>query len=59
MEFPGITLGVDLLVPQAKAAIFWSIWPLSGLYGLYKVLIGGDYLLRPEFRRLSKKKSVG
>ena len=26
-------------------AIFWSIWPLSGLYGVYKATIGGDYLL--------------
>ncbi len=27
-------------------ATFWSIWPLSGLYGVYKVVIGGDYLFR-------------
>lgn len=26
-------------------ALFWSIWPLSGLYGVYKAAIGGDYLL--------------
>ena len=26
-------------------ALFWSIWPLSGLYGVYKAIIGGDYLL--------------
>ncbi|KAG9245355.1 hypothetical protein BJ878DRAFT_501831 [Calycina marina] len=25
--------------------MFWSIWPLAGLYGVYKVLRGGDYLL--------------
>lgn len=30
------------------AAMFWSIWPLSGLYGVYKVLRGGDYLLPRE-----------
>ena len=29
-------------------AIFWGIWPLSGLYGVYKVLIGEDYLLPRE-----------
>ena len=29
-------------------AIFWSVWPLSGLYGVYKVLRGGDYLLPRE-----------
>ena len=26
-------------------AIFWSIWPLSGLYGVYKAAIGGEYML--------------
>lgn len=26
-------------------AIFWSIWPLNGLYGVYKAMLGGDYLL--------------
>jgi delta24-sterol reductase len=26
-------------------AAFWSIWPLAGLYGVYKALLGGDYLL--------------
>ena len=26
-------------------AVFWSIWPLSGLYGVYKASFGGDYLL--------------
>jgi hypothetical protein len=26
-------------------ALFWSIWPLSGLYGVYKAAFGGDYLL--------------
>ena len=24
---------------------FWSIWPLSGLYGVYKAATGGEYLL--------------
>jgi FAD/FMN-containing dehydrogenase len=26
-------------------ALFWSIWPLKGLYGVYKAMLGGDYLL--------------
>jgi len=26
-------------------ACFWSIWPLTGLYGVYSALLGGDYLL--------------
>ncbi len=30
------------------AALFWGVWPLSGLYGVYKVLRGGDYLLPRE-----------
>lgn len=29
-------------------AMFWSVWPLSGLYGVYRVLRGGDYLLPRE-----------
>ena len=28
--------------------VFWSIWPLSGLYGVWKVIIGGDYLLQKQ-----------
>lgn len=26
-------------------ALFWRIWPLAGLYGVWSALIGGDYLL--------------
>lgn len=37
-------------------AIFWSIWPLSGLYGVYKVVIGGDYLFNAEGHSMSKRK---
>lgn len=25
--------------------VLWRIWPLSGLYGVYKATLGGDYLL--------------
>ena len=28
--------------------MFWSIWPLKGLYGVYKAAIGGEYLLSRE-----------
>jgi len=28
--------------------IFWSIWPFSGLYGVFQVLVGGDYLLKEK-----------
>ena len=27
-------------------AVFWSIWPLRGLYGVYTAVVGGDYLLQ-------------
>lgn len=27
-------------------AVFWMLWPMRGLYGVYKVLAGGDYLLQ-------------
>ena len=29
-------------------AIIWSIWPLRGLYGVYKAILGGDYLLQKK-----------
>ena len=32
-------------------AVFWSIWPLTGLYGVYKAFRGGDYLLPKASRR--------
>jgi Delta24-sterol reductase len=33
-------------------AHFWTIWPLSGLYGVYKAWMGGDYLMQKERPRL-------
>jgi len=38
-------------------AIFWSIWPLSGLYGVLAAMLGGDYLLPKSYSvsQLSKK----
>lgn len=32
-------------------ALFWSIWPLAGLYGVYKAMRGGDYLLPKTSKR--------
>ena len=29
-------------------ALFWRIWPLSGLYGVYKAAVGGEYLLHRQ-----------
>lgn len=37
-------------------AFFWSIWPLAGLYGVYKALMGGDYLLPRKSRIAGEKK---
>jgi hypothetical protein len=38
-------------------AVFWSIWPLSGLYGVLRAAIGGDYLLPSVSRQCPKLKS--
>ena len=40
-------------------ALFWTVWPLSGLYGAYKAWMGGDYLIQKDRPRLigaAKKK---
>lgn len=39
-------------------AILWSIWPLSGLYGVFKAVIGGEYLLPRETRHISQKTAL-
>ena len=31
--------------------LFWTIWPLRGLYGLFHAAFGGDYLLRRKVNR--------
>lgn len=36
------------------ATLFWSIWPLMGLYGVYKAMMGGDYLLPKTGKKRSK-----
>jgi Delta24-sterol reductase len=36
-------------------ALFWSVWPLSGLYGVYHAMLGGDYLLPQNSRRRGEK----
>ena len=37
--------------------IFWNTWPLSGLYGVYRAALGGDYLLRVAQRSGQVKKT--
>lgn len=34
-------------------ALVWMLWPLRGLYGVYKAVLGGDYLL--QTRRRSRR----
>ena len=36
--------------------LFWSIWPLSGLYGVYKAFMGGEYLMQKKSN--AKMKSI-
>ena len=40
-------------------ALFWSIWPLSGLYGVYSAAMGGNYLLPRQKRWGRVQKSKG
>ncbi|KAL9111523.1 MAG: hypothetical protein Q9227_004011 [Pyrenula ochraceoflavens] len=40
-------------------AIFWSIWPLRGLYGVYMAIVGGDYLLQKPNGKSSGKLKAG
>jgi len=37
-------------------ALFWSIWPFAGLYGVYTAMRGGDYLL-PRTSKIGAQKS--
>lgn len=39
-------------------ALFWSIWPLKGLYGVYKAMRGGDYLLPKASKGTFKEKDL-
>ncbi|PBP28549.1 FAD binding domain protein [Diplocarpon rosae] len=36
-------------------ALFWSVWPLMGLYGVYKAMMGGDYLLPKSKKKRAKE----
>lgn len=38
--------------------LIWSIWPLSGLYGVLAALRGGDYLLPRASRQQAKSKKM-
>lgn len=39
-------------------AIFWSIWPFAGVYGVLAVVFGGDYLLPKASSLQSKNKRI-
>ena len=38
-------------------ALFWSIWPLSGLYGVFQTIVGGEYLLPQKTHWIAKTKA--
>ena len=38
-------------------ALIWSIWPISGLYGVVQTILGGEYLLPPKRHWQIRKKS--
>lgn len=40
----------DLSIGAWVKGLFWGIWPLSGLYGVYRATVGGDYLIRRGMR---------
>jgi Delta24-sterol reductase len=42
---------VKVDVEKEKKGLFWRIWPLAGLYGIYKAMRGGDYLLPKTSRK--------
>lgn len=37
-------------------ALFWSIWPLRGLYGVFMAMVGGDYLMKAANQVQASKK---
>ena len=38
-------------------ALIWNVWPICGLYGVFRAVIGGDYLLpRESFRKTEVKR---
>lgn len=40
-------------------AVVWMVWPLRGLFGVYKAVVGGDYLLQRRRRRRRVREEVG
>ncbi|KAI9843962.1 MAG: hypothetical protein M1837_006003 [Sclerophora amabilis] len=46
----------DTSISDRLLGTLWSIWPLSGLYGVFRVLIGGDYLLRKGDKESKKRR---
>jgi hypothetical protein len=45
--------GVGALVEWLMAVV-WVVWPLRGLYGVYRAVVGGDYLLQKRRRRVGE-----
>lgn len=38
-------------------SLFWRIWPLRGLYGVLKTILGGDYLLKKRGHHYTEKRN--
>ncbi|KAK3316949.1 hypothetical protein B0H66DRAFT_562450 [Apodospora peruviana] len=52
-----VKVDVDAEEAAARASVgamlltfVWGIWPIAGLYGVYRAVLGGDYLLKKERR---------
>ncbi|KAK5656659.1 hypothetical protein OQA88_4639 [Cercophora sp. LCS_1] len=37
-------------------SVFWGIWPFAGLYGVYRAVVGGDYLMQK--RKVTEGKEI-
>lgn len=69
VEYEADEKAVNESWPLWLKARFWDVWPLSGIYGVYKTMVSKEYLLReesavvrpcellPHQRRVSSKKS--
>ena len=44
---------VDMHAQNQPRGGVWSIWPMSGLYGVAKAALGGEYLMTKSKPRLT------
>lgn len=53
-HLPAVYSKVKVDVGKEKKGLLWSIWPLAGLYGVYKATRAGDHLLPKTSRKDTK-----